>query len=138
MAIGGIYYWGQGAAIDYPRAMTAYKIAAEAGDALGQYQVAHMYCDGLGVDMDFKLALAWLKKAVAQDHPEAIDLLGDLHFIGRGVPPSYRRARQHYESAIELGCSEAVLSMQRFTRNVAEVTSRRTSLFNISTAFVRT
>ena len=41
-AIGDIYYWGKGVAIDYPRAMAAYKIAAEAGDATSQSQVGTM------------------------------------------------------------------------------------------------
>ena len=38
-AIGDVYGWGKGVAIEYPRAMAAYKIAAEAGHALSQYQV---------------------------------------------------------------------------------------------------
>ena len=44
-AIGDVYTWGKGVAIDYPRAMAAYKIAAEAGDAdcCCQYQVGMMY-----------------------------------------------------------------------------------------------
>ena len=41
-------------AIDYLRAMAAYKIAAEAGDALSKYQVGIMYCDGRGVAVDYK------------------------------------------------------------------------------------
>ena len=37
--LGDIYHWGQGVAIDYPRAMAAYKVAAEAGDAVSQHQL---------------------------------------------------------------------------------------------------
>ena len=61
-AIGGIYFWGQGAAIDYPRAMAAYKVGAEGGLAVCQYQVGMIYYDGRGVDVDYKQAWAWLQK----------------------------------------------------------------------------
>ena len=54
MAIGDVDYWGTGVAIDYDRAMAAYKIAAEAGDALSQSQVGFMYCMGRGVVVDYK------------------------------------------------------------------------------------
>ena len=30
--IGGIYYWGQGVAVDHKRALAAYKIGVEGGD----------------------------------------------------------------------------------------------------------
>ena len=62
-------------AIDYPRAMAAYKVGAEAGDAGSQHQVGSMYYKGQGVDVDFKQARAWAEKAAAQDIPDAVDLL---------------------------------------------------------------
>ena len=40
--IGAIYNWGQGVAIDYKRAMAAYKIGAEGGHAVCQYQLGFM------------------------------------------------------------------------------------------------
>ena len=75
-AIGCIYYWGQGAAIDYPRAMAAYKVGAEGGNALCQYQVGSMYCMGQGVAVDYQQARPWIEKAAAQDHPNAVAQLG--------------------------------------------------------------
>ena len=67
-SIGDTYYWGKGVAIDYPRAMAAYKVSAEGGDALSQYQLGMMYYKGRGgVDVDFKQARAWFEKAAAQD-----------------------------------------------------------------------
>ena len=61
--IGSIYCWGQGVAIDYARAMAAYKVAAEGGDAVSQHQVGFMYREGLGVDVDHTKAVPWLEKA---------------------------------------------------------------------------
>ena len=104
-AIGDAYYWGKGVAIDYPRAMAAYKIAAEAGDALSQFQVGLMYCKGLGVAVDYERARPWLEKAAAQDYPNAVGQLGLMAFEGKGVTPSWRRARELYQRAIELGDS---------------------------------
>ena len=45
--IGDYFFWGKGVAQDYERAMAAYKVAAEGGEALSQSQVGYMYCDGL-------------------------------------------------------------------------------------------
>ena len=87
-AIGDAYNWGKGVAIDYPRAMAAYKIAAEAGDALSQYCSGMMYYLGLGVAVDYKQGRAWLEKAAAQDSPKAVGQLGVMYGNGEGVPPS--------------------------------------------------
>ena len=75
-SIGDVYFWGKGVAKDYERAMAAYKVGAEAGDALSQHQLGDMYCCGLGVAVDYQQARAWLEKAAAQDHPAAVDQLG--------------------------------------------------------------
>ena len=110
-------------AIDYPRAMAAYKIAAEAGDALSQYQVGMMYGKGYGVAVDYEQARAWLEKAAAQDDPDAVNGLGLMYYEGKGVTPSWRRARELCERAIELGSSEAVESMPNLTWSIANVRS---------------
>ena len=44
--VGAIYFKGLGAAVDYPRAMAAYKVGAEVGDAADQHQVGMMYHHG--------------------------------------------------------------------------------------------
>ena len=48
-------------AIDYPRAMAAYKVGAEGGDALSQYVLGYMYYEGQGVGVDFKQAQTWIE-----------------------------------------------------------------------------
>ena len=110
-------------AIDYSQAMAAYKISAEAGDALSQYQVGMMYLEGRGVAVDYKQARLWLEKAAAQDYPDAVGQLGTMYFYGKGVAPSWRRAREHDERLIELGNSQAVQNMQNLTQSTANVTS---------------
>ena len=120
--IGSIYFWGQGVTIDYPRAMAAYKIAAEAGDADSQYQVGMMYWNGQGVVVDYEQGRAWIEKAAAQDHPTAVDGLGVMYENGEGVTPSWRRARELHQRAIELGAgSQAVKNMQNLTKAIQHV-----------------
>ena len=121
--IGSIYCWGQGVAIDYARAMAAYKVAAEGGDAVSQHQVGFMYRNGRGVDVDHAQGLAWTKKAAAQDYPNAVDSLGTMYCKGLGVTPSFRRAREYYERSIELGSSASVEHMQELNECIQAVTS---------------
>ena len=123
--VGTIYFWGQGVAVDYPRAMAAYKVGGEGGDAMCQYQVGTMYYDGLGVDVDYEQALPWIQKAAAQDQPSAVCSLGAMYDNGEVVAPSWRRAREHFQRAIELGDSNAVINMQTLTGSIQAVTSER-------------
>ena len=112
-------------AIDYPRAMAAYKVGAEGGDAKCQYQVGYMYYNGFGVAVDYKQARPWLEKAAAQDLPCAVSELGLMYKKGEGVNVSWRRARELYERSIELGTSVAVKNMQTLIEDIAKVTRSR-------------
>ena len=82
-----------------------------------------MYYNGLGVAVDYEQARPWLEKAAAQDHPKAVGAIGSMYSDGNGVNPGFRRAREHYQRATELGDSEAVQRMQNFTKITALVTS---------------
>ena len=91
--IGFIHYWGQGVAVDYERAMAAYKIGAEGGNAACQNQLGCMLEQGLGTGPpDYKQALVWYERAAAQDQPNAFGNLGGMAFRARGQQPSCRRA----------------------------------------------
>ena len=105
--------------------MATYKVGAEGGDATSQYQVGYMYYNGLGVDVDYAQALAWIEKAVAQDFPAAVGQLGTMYFEGHGVTPSWRRAREYSERASGLGNAKAAGNMQILTGDIQKVTSRR-------------
>ena len=121
-AIGDIYFWGKGVAQDYERAMAAYKVAAEAGDALSQYQLGTMYYDGLGVAVDYQQARPWFEKAAAQNFTRAVGQLGVMYHDGKGVTKRWRRARELYKRAIELGNSQvAVKNMQILTEAIQNV-----------------
>ena len=122
--IGGIYFWGQGVAIDYPRAMALYKVGAAGGSAVCQYQVGFTYYQGRGMDTDYEQALPWLRMAAAQDGPSALGTLGAMYGAARGVTPSWRRAREYYKRAAEQDPTSmfAVQCLAEFTISVRKVT----------------
>ena len=121
--VGCIYIWGQGVAIDYPRAFAAYKVSAEGGNRGCQAQLGSMYALGHGVPQDYKQARAWFEKAAAQDYPDAVKHLGTLHFNGTGVTQSWRRTREYWERAIQLGNSKVQEDMDMLNRCIHEVTA---------------
>ena len=101
--------------------MTAYKVSAEGGDRVSQHQVGWMYWKGWCVAVDYQQARSWLEKAAAQNHPDAIGTLGVMYENGEGVTPSWRRARELYQRAIELGNSRAVKHMQTLAKVIQKV-----------------
>ena len=122
--VGSIYYWGQGVAIDYARAIVAFKVGAEGGNSTDQWTVGHMYYSGRGVDVDYAQALPWIEKAAAQDNPNAVVTLGTIYFEGHGVTPSWRRAREYSERASGLGSPKAAGNIQILTNSIRNVTSK--------------
>ena len=121
--IGSIYNWGQGVAIDYKRALAAYRICAEGGNAICQSQLGFMLCNGRGIDSpDYEQALVWLEKAAAQDGHEARNSLGHLAIHGQGQTPSWRRARIHFQRAVDLGNAAAAQNVLNLDGLIQQVT----------------
>ena len=116
--------------------MAAYKVGAKGGYAVCQYQVGTMYYHGDGVDVDYAQALPWFEKAAAQDEPNAVGQLGCMYCDGEGATPSWRRAREYNERAIELGDSKSVENMKILTEAIQNVTSRR-SIHSAPVSLVR-
>jgi len=73
----------------------------------------------------YQQAVAWFEKAAAQDDPEANRRLGNMHFDGEGVTRSWRRAREYYDRAEQLGSINARHGNQVFKGTIARVTSNR-------------
>ena len=119
--IGGTYNFGQGVAVDHKRAMTAYKIGAEGGNDICQHQLGYMLQYGVGIDVDYEQALVWYEKAAAQDEPEAVGELGFMAACGQAQQPSWRRAREHWQRAIDLGEQQAQVEMQGLREEIQKV-----------------
>ena len=68
----GYYYMvGQGADLDYKKAVNYLSKAAKEGNMYAQYNLGICYSNGFGVGQNPELANEWLKKAAEQGHVEA-------------------------------------------------------------------
>lgn len=63
---------------NYEKAIYYYRMAAEQGDDVGQYNLGTMYDYGTGVDENENTAIYWYRKAARQGNLDAQDRLGEL------------------------------------------------------------
>ncbi len=102
---------GDGVVKDYSAAAQYYRKAAEAGYAPAQYNLAHLYENGLGVEHDLGQAAAWYRKAAEQGDPEAQNNLGTLYASGQGVPRSDTEAVHWYRLAADQSDPEGTTNL---------------------------
>ena len=72
IALGFLYFSGQGVPKDYVEAAQWYRKAADQGNASGQHSLGKMYAAGLGVKQDVVLAYKWFNLAVRNGDQTAI------------------------------------------------------------------
>jgi TPR repeat protein len=63
--LGAIYESGVGAQRNLPVAFQWYRLAAQADDPIGQFNVANMYARGIGVPADIVRAWAYYRRAAS-------------------------------------------------------------------------
>jgi TPR repeat protein len=56
---------------NYTEAMRWYRMAADQGNDLGQYNIGNLYANGLGVPRDLGQARQWWRKAAASGNDAA-------------------------------------------------------------------
>ena len=61
-----------------PYKLDPYKLGAEKGFNVAQYNLGNMYEHGLGVDKDMELAKTWYAKAAAQDFKLAQQKMSEI------------------------------------------------------------
>lgn len=69
--LGDRYYYGKGVEQDYEKAVYWYKLSAEQGVKLAQYNLAGCYELGRGVEQSIEKALEWYRKAAEKGVREA-------------------------------------------------------------------
>ena len=92
----GCYYDGQGdgiVATDTNEALKYKLIAANAGYALAQHDVALLYVK----QENFEEAMKWWKLAGDQGHPKSLYSLSGLYFQGKGTPKDLSLAYAYYK-----------------------------------------
>lgn len=81
--------------------------AAEAGDAIAQYNLGQMYSEGIGVEADPAKAAEWHRKAAEQGQVDAQYNLARSYAHGTGLAQDYAEARKWYLAAARQGDASA-------------------------------
>jgi TPR repeat protein len=98
--------------MDYSKAATWYRMAAEQGDAMAQYRLGRMSHLGQGVPRDYGEAVRWYRMAAEQGDPQAQFHLGALYQSGPGdVPRDPAEAAKWYRMAAGQGFGKAQLCL---------------------------
>jgi TPR repeat protein len=85
------------------KAFQGYKVKAEKGDPIAQYDLGNSYYGGNGVVQDYVQAVSWYRKAIAQGHLKAHSDLGLCYFNGTGVKKNEVEAVSWYRKAADQG-----------------------------------
>jgi TPR repeat protein len=101
-----------GAPTDPGKARALLSRAAET-NAEAQYQLGLLMADGAGGPQDDVAARALFEKAAAQNHPGALERMGDFAQSGRGGPKDTSAAKVYYEKAAALGNEDARAALKR-------------------------
>jgi TPR repeat protein len=103
---------GGGAPADPAQARQLLAKAAET-NAEAQYQLGMMLAEGTGGEKDEAGARALFEKAAAQNHPAALEEMGEFAETGRGGPKDKDAAKGYYERAAALGDETAKKALER-------------------------
>jgi hypothetical protein len=81
--------------------------AANAGDAIAQYNLGSANRRGLGVATNLDEAISWYHKASDQNLVPAMEALADLYFLDESATRDYVQALKWYRKAAEKGSAKA-------------------------------
>lgn len=96
---------------DYDSAYKCFKIAAEAGNAEGQYYLAVCYDEGEGIIQNSYEAFKWYRKAAEQGYAGAQCNLGFCYANGNGITVNYVEAVKWLREAAIQGISVAQFNL---------------------------
>jgi TPR repeat protein len=83
--IGVMYYWGQGAPLDWKEAQRWLRVASERGSRDAQAKLGAMYFLGQGSPKDLHEAVRWFRASAEQGEPYAQGCMGAMYATGEGV-----------------------------------------------------
>ena len=100
--------------------MKWYRLAAEQGNASGQWALGSMYDFGEGVAENKVEAVKWYRLAAEQGNADAQNNLGVIYFDAAKSEKDFGKAFQLFKSASESGNVEAMFNLGRMYRNSEE------------------
>ena len=106
--LGYEYHCGKnGKPQDYAQAVKYYRLAADQGFAMAQYNLGICYYNGQGVPEDDGMAAKYYRLAADQGYAKAQYNLGACYYWGQGVPQDYAQAVKYYRLAVDQGFANA-------------------------------
>ena len=84
--LGVMYYWGEGAPLDWQEAKVWLRKASERGHADAQAKLGAMCFLGQGGPRSLEEAVKWFRMAAEQGEPYAQGCMGVMYAVGEGVP----------------------------------------------------
>jgi TPR repeat protein len=84
--LGVMYYWGEGAPMDWEQAQLWLRKASERGHADAQAKLGAMCFLGQGGPRDLHESIKWFRMAASQGEPYAQGCMGVMYAVGEGVP----------------------------------------------------
>ena len=87
----------------FAEAVDWYRLAADQGDAGGQWLLGNMYEEGKGIPQSYIDAVRWYRRAAVQGYAVGQSKLGSMYEDGRGVPQDYTEAVIWYRLAADQG-----------------------------------
>jgi hypothetical protein len=84
--LGVMYYWGEGAPMDWDKAKAWLRKASERGNADAQAKLGAMCFLGQGGPRDLDESIKWFRAAAEQGEPYAQGCMGVMYAVGEGVP----------------------------------------------------
>lgn len=91
--LGLVYLYGdRGAKEDDAKALELFKMAADAGDEYGAYNVGRCLYNGWGCEKNYHQAFSWFQQAFNRGHLSSQSYLAQCYFWGRGVEVNYEMA----------------------------------------------
>jgi TPR repeat protein len=113
-----MYFYGRGVPQDYAETVMWFRLAADKGNASGQFLLGTMYDNGRGVRQDLAEAVKWYHLAAEQGHERAQYILGLMYGSGRGVPLDHVRAHMWFNLAAARGNQDAAMGRERAAQHM--------------------
>ncbi len=111
--LGVIYKDGIDTAVDYTKALSLFKQAANLGSNSAEFNLGIMYFKGQGVKQDFIEARKWFERAYQTgENIDAAYTLAGMYYEGRGGSKDIEKALNLYQFAADHGDQEAAKNIE--------------------------
>lgn len=92
---------------DYAAALREFKLLAEQGSSIAQFNLGRMYRNGEGVTKNYHEAFKWFTLSAENGDASAQDSLGIMYYWGESVPQDYQKSFKWTALSAEQGYASA-------------------------------